>query len=861
MKINYLLDLALSLQKNGDYLSAENLYIQILDIEPENINASHLLGTLYYQNGKLDKAIKLLTNILKIDSNNPIVNSNLGLMLQDANNHEKALEHYDIAIKYSSKYSEAYYNKGDALMKLGRFIDAIETYNKSISYNKNYAKAYNNCAYCYFKVNDPSNSLLYYDLAIKINPNYAEAYSNQGLVYQSIKKYDLAIKNFLKCIEISPNSHKAYNYLGCLYHEINNNINAIKYFENCISIFINNPEAYYNIAKIQVKIGQVELSFYNIDKAISLLPDNLNYYITKSEFLIKVNKNQEAIELLDYVINKNNKLENSYTNKAIAFKNLNNYNEAIVNQKKAIELKPDCAEFHSNLGVFLFEIENYSEALNFLNKAITLDADKSIPFANRAAVNLAKKDIISAISDYKCALEIDESNDYLLGQYVHAKMSICDWSDIELDKIKIKESILNYQKISSPFPILYLFDDPKLQFLAAKIYSDNEYPFKKSYSNTFDKNNKKIILGYFSADFTNHPVSLLTIEMFEVHDKEKFIIYGFSLKKYPECDVRKRLKNSFTEFFELENCSDLEVSNLSRKLKVDIAIDLGGHTKNSRPGIFSLRSAPIQISYLGYLGTMGAKYYDYIIADEILIPKESEHFYIEKIIYLPSYQCNDSKRRFQNHKLTKKDLNLPNNIFIYCCFNNNFKISPECFGAWMKILKSVPQSILFLYADSLEVINNLSDQSSYYGISKDRLYFSNRLSLELYYARFKVCDLFLDTWPYNAGTTSSDALMTGLPVLTKMGDSFASRICSSILNSLYMQELSTANINDFIDSAIKMGVDPIYYAFIKNKLLSNLKSINPLFNTNEFVSSLEKSYAEAYSRFLVNDTASNIKLF
>jgi predicted O-linked N-acetylglucosamine transferase (SPINDLY family) len=511
--------------------------------------------------------------------------------------------------------------------------------------------------------------------------------------------------------------------------------------------------------------------------------------------------------------------------------------------------------------VIFYELLEYNEALKFLNKSISLDNKKSSPYANRAAVHMAKKDIITAIKDYKSALEIDDSNDYLLGQYVHAKMSICDWKDIEIEKNKIIKQLLDNKKISAPFPILHLIDDPKLQLIAAKIYSNNEYPVKKDYATEFNYKKEKIILGYFSADFTNHPISLLTIEMFELHDKDKFKIYGFSLKKYPECDIRKRLKKSFNEFYELENYSDLDISILSRKLKIDIAIDLGGHTKYSRPGIFSRRAASIQISYLGYLGTMGANYYDYIISDEILIPKESEHFYTEKIIYLPSYQCNDSKKTLQNYSLTKENLNLPDNVFIYCCFNNNFKISPECFRAWIDILSSVPQSILFLYADSPQVIKNLSNEASLHGISSERLFFSNRLSLELYYARFKVCDLFLDTWPYNAGTTASDALMTGLPVLTKIGNSFSSRMCSSILNSLYMNELSVPSLNDYIETAIRIGSDPIYYSNLKDKLLLNLKYNNPLFNTNEFVSSLENSYVEAFTRSLVNNTTSNIKLF
>ena len=347
-------------------------------------------------------------------------------------------------------------------------------------------------------------------------------------------------------------------------------------------------------------------------------------------------------------------------------------------------------------------------------------------------------------------------------------------------------------------------------------------------------------------------------ELFELHNKNKFEIYGFSFG--PKCDdeMTQRIKQPFKMFFEVEDLGDKQIANLSREHKIDIAIDLKGYTKDSRSGIFSYRPAPVQVNYLGYPGTTGNLDIDYIIADKTIIPKTHQHFYSEKIAYLPnSYQVNDRKRKISNHAYTKKELGLPENGFVYCCFNYNYKITPDVFDSWSRILKKVEGSVLWLLQDNEFSNNNLKNEAILRGINPNRIIYANRLELPLHLARHSSADLFLDTWPCNAHTTASDALWTALPVLTLIGSSFASRVCSSLLNAIGTPELITSSIEDYESLAVKLAFNKDALKKIKDKLIKN-RDIEPLFNTPDYVKNLEKIYIEMHRKTIYNEPHDHI---
>jgi predicted O-linked N-acetylglucosamine transferase (SPINDLY family) len=338
------------------------------------------------------------------------------------------------------------------------------------------------------------------------------------------------------------------------------------------------------------------------------------------------------------------------------------------------------------------------------------------------------------------------------------------------------------------------------------------------------------------------------VELFEAHDNSKFELYGFSFGLSPNDEMKARVSAAFDQFYDVSSLTDIDVVLLSRKLKIDISVDLKGYTKDNRAGIFAMGCAPIQVNYLGYPGTMGADYIDYIIADKIVIPESSQDDFTEKVVYLPdSYQVNDSKRNISDRLFTKSELGLPQNGFIFCCFNNNYKILPATFDGWMRILKAVEGSVLWLFQGNATAASNLRKEAEARGVAGSRLVFAKIMKLDEHLARHRLADLFIDTFPYNAHTTTSDALWAGLPVLTCMGQSFASRVAGSLLTAIDLPELITRSQEEYEARAIELATNPTQLQELKAKLERN-RLTTPLFDGKLFAKHIEAAYEAMYAR-------------
>jgi predicted O-linked N-acetylglucosamine transferase (SPINDLY family) len=354
-------------------------------------------------------------------------------------------------------------------------------------------------------------------------------------------------------------------------------------------------------------------------------------------------------------------------------------------------------------------------------------------------------------------------------------------------------------------------------------------------------------VGYFSADFSNHATLHLLAGLFEHHDRVKFEVTAFSFGPESQDPMRRRLEAA-CEFIDVRERPDREVALLARERQIDIAVDLKGFTQDCRPGIFALRAAPVQVSYLGYPGTLGAPYMDYLIADRVLIPPESAQFYSEKIVYLPdSYQVNDAARVIAERVFSRAELGLPAAGFVYCCFNNNYKITPATFDGWMRILRQVPGSVLWLLEDNAGAAGNLRAAAEARGVSAARLVFAPRLPVADHLARQRAGDLFLDTLPCNAHTTASDALWAGLPLLTCLGESFAGRVAGSLLAAVGLSELITGSQAEYEALAVGLARDPGRLAGIRTRLAAQ-RLTAPLFNTELTTRRLEAAYEALVER-------------
>jgi len=454
------------------------------------------------------------------------------------------------------------------------------------------------------------------------------------------------------------------------------------------------------------------------------------------------------------------------------------------------------------------------------------------------------------LDSYASALRIDPECDWLSGMYLHVKMQLCDWSNLETRISDLAVRIQQGRKTAPPFPILGLIDSLSLQRQAAATWAREKLLASRALPPLGKRRRQeRIRVGYYSADLHEHATAYLMAELFEKHDRSRFELLAFSLGPDRRDDMRKRLAGSFAQFLELRAKSDAEIAQISRELAIDIAVDLKGFTQDSRPGIFSCKAAPIQVNYLGYPGTMGAPYIDYLIADQTLIPQESRRQYSENIVYLPhSYQVNDRKRQIADRVFARAELGLPSTGFVFCCFNNNYKITPDTFDGWMRTLKQVEGSVLWLLEVNKTAINNLRREAQARGVNPGRLVFAQRMPLPEHLARHRAADLFIDTLPCNAHTTASDALWAGLPVLTRTGESFAARVAASLLNAIGLPELVTTTQEQYEATAIELASNPSRLAELKDRLHRN-RSTMPLFDTEQFAKHLENAYTQMYERY------------
>ncbi len=460
-----------------------------------------------------------------------------------------------------------------------------------------------------------------------------------------------------------------------------------------------------------------------------------------------------------------------------------------------------------------------------------------------------------ALPHYERGVALMADPSIYLGNVLNTKMRICDWQGLDALIEQIESRVLAGQKTCPPFQIISFSGSSSVQKKASELWlqalpvlaSEPFLPQKKLAT-------EKIKIGYFSADFHNHPVSYLTAEMFELHDKSQFELIAFSNGHSQENDpYRVRVVAAFDQFIDIRTMSDEEVITLARHMEIDVAVDLTGLTQGGRTTILMARVAPVQMQYLGYPATTSAVNVDYMIADEMLVPEEMQQHYSERMMYLPhSFQVSDRHRpvavQYANPAVARMAYGLPDSGFVFCSFCNSYKITPEVFDSWMRILQAVPSSVLMLYADSDIAQSNLRREAQTRGVDASRLLFSVRVGVADYLARLASCDLFLDTLPYNGGTTANDALWMGLPLLTVTGETMTGRMAASLLNTVGLNELVTRDWAQYEAKAIELATQPEHYAAIKQQLLAARKS-SPLFNTAKTTRAIERGYRMALDRY------------
>jgi protein O-GlcNAc transferase len=628
-----------------------------------------------------------------------------------------------------------------------------------------------------------------------------------------------------RCIALDPRHAEAHNNLGYIALSQGRFAEAIGHYKKAIDSKPDYAKAHYNLGLALASLGRLDEAVPCFQRALAIQPDFAAALLQLGNALDKQDRLNEAAECYRRaaVLQPENALAHFWLGHALtrqlnrgdAAGNTPRLEDVLASYRRALTLRPDFPEALSNFGVVLLANQRYGEAAAAFARLIEEAPD--------------------------C--------DYAWGNLLEARLYDCDWTDYRQIVRKIEDAVRGGRHAANPYAFLMVSNSPSDQLACARLYTERCHPSRPLPRQGTRHSRPRIRLAYLSADFHDHPMPYLMTGLFETHDRDRFETFAYSFGKKKTGPMRERLIDAFDHFCDVQADSDRAIAEVMRAREIDIAVDLSGFTQGCRPGIFAYRAAPVQVSYMGFPGTLGSDYIDYIIADRHVIPRGDEAFYTEKVVRLPdTYWVTDYRSRASAPTPSRTELNLPSSGLVFCCFNHSKKINPDLFDIWIRLLKRIDGSVLWLLDTSDNAKRNLCLEAQRRGVAPDRLIFAPRAAAELHIARHREADLFLDTLPYNAHTTASDALWAGLPVVTCTGRTFAGRVATSLLEAAGMPELITHDLGEYEALAYHLATTPALIDGYKARLEQNRLSC-PLFDTERFRRHIESAYVQMWERF------------
>ena len=820
---------------------------QAIKLNPHYLPAIYNQGYVLQQLGHYQEAIERYQQVLRLQPDNASAYNSIGLVLHQLKHYQAALENYQRAFTLQPGYAEAFNNHGNTLQKIDQYQAALASYQQALTIAPDYADAWNNFGLAQTSLKQYDAAIKSFQCAINLDASQADVYLNLGHAQFELKLYFAALASFQRAINLQPDLAEAYYYQALVHNQLEDHSTAILLSEQAVTLKPDYAEAYHQSGLAYYRLKNYEAALASYEQAIISNADYAEAYYNRGNVLLALQNYDQALTSYAHALKLKSDDAQAWNSHGNALYNLKRYTEALYSYQQSTSLQPDFTEAYQNQANCWQNLKQHQQALVNYQQVLALQPEAATAWYSQGNALFGLRRYAEALLSYERALALQPNLDYLLGYYLFCKLFICDWRDLSRHLTQLESRILKSEKAAAPFTALVLLENPSLQQKIAAVWA-KDYHVETINVVQRQPAHRRIKIAYLSADFYNHATAHLTAGLFEAHDKEKFEIIAVSFCHESNDPMRQRLKQAFEHFVDVRTLSDQAVADLLKQWQVDIVVDLGGYTKDSRTAILALRPAAIQMSYLGYPSTMAADFIDYLIADRYLIPEADQQYYQEKIIYLPnSYQVNDDKRQIAEYQFTRAELNLPETGFVFCCFNNSYKISPELFVLWMQLLKQVPDSVLWLLASSEEAEANLRREAERLAVDANRLVFAPRLAQEYHLARHQLADLFLDTLPYNAHTTATDALWAGLPIVTCLGKTFAGRVAASLLHAIDLPELITDNLSDYAALALRLANDSQQLAAIKNKLWQHRQS-KALFATDLFRQHLESAYTSVYTR-------------
>jgi protein O-GlcNAc transferase len=601
-------------------------------------------------------------------------------------------------------------------------------------------------------------------------------------------------------------------------------------------------EAGHYLGILRFQQGHANEALALITRALDAKPDYAEAHYNRGNILAALNRYDEALASFARAAALRPNDAEAHHNHGNALFMLRRLDEALASYDRALSLQPRFVEAWNSRGTALKELKRHAEALECYDRVLALVPDEPNALYNRGNALKEIKRYDESLASYEKARRLNPKHPDKFGG-LDSALAVCDFACTEAMAAGLDAELAAGKASVTPFTLVGFCDDPALHLQAARNFIADRMPARPAPLWTGEiYRHDRIRLAYLSADLQTHATAFLMAELFELHDRGRFEVHAFSLGRDDGGDLRRRIANACDTFHDVQRASDAAIAQKLREHEIDIAVDLKGFTQDSRPEILAYRAAPVQVGYLGYPGTIGADFLDYVLADATVAPFEHAPFYAEKIVQLSDcYQVNDRQRAVSASTPTRSEAGLPDQGFVFCCFNNNYKIRKPLFDIWMRLLAKVPGSVLWLIRDNEAAERNLRNEAQARGIDPSRLVFAGRAKLADHLARHRLADLFLDTLPYNAHTTGSDALWMGVPVVTCQGNAFAGRVGASLLKAVRLPDLVTQNFADYEALALRLAGDPAMLQGIRGTLEANRLN-HPLFDTDRFRRGIEAAY-------------------
>jgi len=811
----------------GRTREAEDLFKLVLTERPKHLTALNLLSVLLTRHGRFADAEVYLCRALQVDSSSAVTLQNYAIVLQASHRPVEALERFSQALRINSNDAETWNRRGLTLCALQRFDQAGQDF----------------------------------DHAIEINPGYAEAYCNKGKALATLGRTEDALPAFDRAIALEPNFADAWYCRGNACNELKRNDEARAAFDRVLALQPDRAEAWLGRANACFGLDLHDAAIAAYEKALVLNPHYAEAHNNRATVLLEIKQYGRAIAGFERSLQLKPNLADAWLGLGASYYEISEFDKSHAAYEKALALNPGLVKAWVGRGNIDATFKRYNEALTAFDKASELDPNYIEVWIGRAEALAGMGRLDAAIGACDHALKLAPELGYVFGARLSLKLLACDWTNLDIETDQLGK-LLRRQELASggddasashrvgraqfaqPLGVARLIDDSSVLHACAVNWTHAYASHPPRFEHQPRKRGGKIRLGYLSPDFGRHVTGFGIVEMLEKHDRGGFTLHGLSLARDDGSAIRRRIAGAFDQFEDLSRVDDETAARHIYSLGLDLVVEIAPLSRGSRPAILAHRPAPIQVNYgpPGY--STGATFMDYIIADEWTLPPSDRRFFTEKVAYIPnSWFAHDATVAISPTIPTKSDEGLPDNGFVFCCFNTSYKITPEFFAIWMRLLHAVDGSVLWLARNNVSAVLNLRCAARDAGIDPDRLIFAEvRPDIADHLARHRLADLFLDTLPYNAQTTAMDALWAGLPVLTCAGRSFAGRTAVSILYSMDLPELVTADTAAYERLAIELARDPWRLSRLRAKVKAN-RTTTPLFDTGRLCRELEFAYA------------------